>query len=223
MTDPAGRASLTDDALLPARWSALHHDIDLTRIPLLSGWLRVMWAGGRLLARAHVPPTVVTACGVASATAAVTLAGTSPGVAGIGVLGAAVCDGLDGAVAVVADRATRSGALADAVADRYCDVAFAVVVARCGAPRWMAATAASLAVGVDTLRRVRRVPAKVTVAERPTFTICALLACGSASVLRSRWPVRLCAAVWIGAGVVGVGQLLGTPRGSTPAGALATG
>lgn len=198
---------------LAGRWSALHHGIDPHGLPLLAGWLRIMWAGGRVLARAGVPPTAVTLAGVGCAAGGVALAGPRPVGAVAAVVGAAVCDGLDGATAVVADRATATGARADAVADRVCDAAFAAVLWRRGAPPAAALAAGALAWGVDTLRRVRQVPARVTVAERPTFTICAALACASAPLTRGRWPARLCAAVWIGAGVAGVGQLLGTPRG----------
>ncbi|GAB2480486.1 CDP-alcohol phosphatidyltransferase family protein [Jatrophihabitans fulvus] len=207
---------LTDRAELARRWSALHHGIDPHSVPLLGGWLRLMWSGGRVLARAGVPPTAVTLAGVTAAVSAVRLADARPVVAGLTVVGAALCDGLDGATAVVADRQTRSGKVADAVADRVCDGAFAAVLARRGAPVPVAATAAALAWGVDTLRRVRRVPATVTVAERPTFTICAALACVSAPVTRGRWPAGLSAAVWIGAGAAGVVQLLRTPAGPQP-------
>ena len=206
-TEPAG----DDRGELVARWSTLHHDIDPDRMPLLAGWLRLMWAGGRVLARAGVPPTAVTATGVGFATGSAVLAARHPVPAGLGVLAAAVCDGLDGATAVVGGRATRSGAVADAVADRVCDGAFALVLWRRGAAPQAAATAAGLAWGVDTLRRVRRVPARVTVAERPTFTVCAILACVSAPFTNGRWPGQLSAAVWIGAGAVGISQLLRTP------------
>ncbi|GGL94137.1 hypothetical protein GCM10011594_12520 [Nakamurella endophytica] len=191
----------------------MHHGIDPGRVPLLGRWLRGMWVGGRLLSRAGVPPTAVTGAGVGLAGAAVALAARHPVAAGAAVLGAALCDGLDGATAIVGGRATRSGAVADAVADRLSDGAFALVLWRRGAPGWSAATAVGAAWGVDTLRRIRRVPARITVAERPTFTICALLACGSALVSPNRWPARLCAAVWTGAGAVGVLQLLRTPPG----------
>ncbi|WP_375487532.1 CDP-alcohol phosphatidyltransferase family protein [uncultured Jatrophihabitans sp.] len=196
---------------LAARWSALHHQIDPAGVPVLKGWLRLMWAGGRVLARAGVPPTAVTCAGVALAGSSVALARTRPVLAGVAVVGAAVCDGLDGATAVVGDRATRSGRIADAVADRVCDGAFAAVLWRRGAPAWAAASAAGSAWGVDTLRRVRHVPSRITVAERPTFTVCAMLACESVVLTRRGWPARLSAAVWIGAGAVGVVQLLRTP------------
>src|SRR3954453_14322934 len=151
------------------RWSALHHGIDPARVPLLSRWLRLMWA-----AAAHlrgVPPTAVTALGVVLALDAVLLAPGRPGWAALAVVLAAVCDGLDGAIAVVADRATRAGAVADAVADRVADAAFAAVLWRCGVHWGLAALCALGAVGIDLLRRLRRVPARITVGERPTWTV----------------------------------------------------
>lgn len=197
--------------MLAERWSQLHHGIDPYSMPLLARWLRLMWRGGRLLDRFGVPPTAVTVTGVGVALGSVALAADRPLAAGAGVVGAALCDGLDGATAVVGQRVTRSGAVADAIADRICDGAFALVLWRRGAPASLAATAAGFAWGVDTLRRVRRIPARVTAAERPTFTVCAALACVSAPFTRGRWPAMLSAGVWIGAGAVGMGQLMSTP------------
>jgi archaetidylinositol phosphate synthase len=187
------------------RWSALHHGIDPARVPLLSAWLRLMWWLARRLRR--VPPTAVTVLGGALAVAAVPVAGAWPEAAGAVVLVAVLCDGLDGAVAVVADRASASGAVADAVADRVSDVAFAAVLWRCGVPWPVAALCGVVAVGVDLVRRVRRVPARITVGERPTWTICTLLACGSAAVTSAQWPVLVCAAAWLAAGVAALLQL----------------
>ena len=211
MTDDVPRAFR--DAGSPAeRWSALHHGIDPDGVPLLAGWLRGMWTLARPLAVAGVPPTAVTVTGVVLAGSAVLVAPRHPTLAACAVASAALCDGLDGAVAVVGGGATSSGRRADAVADRLCDVAFATVLGRLGAPRWTAASAAGLAVGVDSLRRIRRTPDRITVAERPTFTICTVLAGLSAS----RGPRRsatISAGVWVAAGAVGVVQLLRTPTG----------
>jgi CDP-diacylglycerol--glycerol-3-phosphate 3-phosphatidyltransferase len=123
------------------------------------------------------------------------------------VLAAAICDGLDGAVAVVGNRATRFGAVADAIADRVADAAFAAVLWRCGVPWSLALACGVLAVGVDLFRRVRRVPSRITVGERPTWTICASLACASSAVTSADWPVLVCAGVWLTAGVVAVAQI----------------
>jgi CDP-diacylglycerol--glycerol-3-phosphate 3-phosphatidyltransferase len=197
------------------RWSALHHGIDPARVPLLVPWLRLMWRLARPLAR--VPPTALTALGVLLALDAVLLARPLAWAAAAAVLLAALCDGLDGAVAVVADRATRSGALADAVADRIADLAFAAVLWRCGAPWPLAVACGVLAVGVDATRRVRRVPSRITVGERPTWTICAALACAASAVSDARWPVMACAAVWAAAGAAAVAQVLTGARGPSSA------
>ncbi|MBE7188107.1 CDP-alcohol phosphatidyltransferase family protein [Jatrophihabitans endophyticus] len=202
-------------AELERRWSALHHDIDPDAVPLLGPWLRLVWAGGWALDRAGVPPNAVTVAGVAAAAGAVALAGAHPAAAGAAVVAAALCDGLDGATAVVGDRATRSGAVLDAVADRLGDGAFAAVLWRRGAPPRLAAAAAGTAWAVDGLRRARRTPDRITAAERPTFTICALAACAAGSFTRRRWPATVSAAVWLGAGAVAFVQL-GSARPSDP-------
>lgn len=189
-----------------ARWSQLHHGIDVGDVPLLLPWLRGMWSVAARLRR--VPPTAITVTGLLLAASAVATASRLPWLALVLVLSATVCDGLDGAVAVVADRASVSGARADAVADRICDGLFAGVLWRCGAPWWLALLAGVLAVGVDGLRRLRRVPTRITVAERPTFTVCAALACGSSALTAQTWPVTVSATVWIVAAVVGLAQLM---------------
>ncbi len=139
---------------------------------------------------------------------AVLLAAAHPWAAAIAVVAAVVCDGLDGAAAVLADRATRGGAIADVVADRVADLAFAAVVWRCGAPWWAASACGAVAVAVDGVRRLRRIPARITVAERPTWTVCTVLACGAATVTSAQWPVLVCAGVWVAAGVVGLLQVV---------------
>lgn len=199
------------------RWSELHHGIDPAGVPLLAPWLRLMWATSRPLARLRVPPTAVTGSGVVLAGSAVGLASAHPAWAAVAVVVAAVCDGLDGAIAVVAGRATRAGAVADAVADRLADAAFAAVLWRCGVPLAWAALAAGLALAVDGLRRWRHVPTRITVGERPTWTICAVLACGAAAVTGTKWPVDLCAGVWIVAGAIAVVQVLRSDSTALPA------
>jgi phosphatidylglycerophosphate synthase len=190
------------------RWSALHHGIDPAGVPLLAPWLRAMWWLAAPLARRRVPPAFLTALGVLLALDAVLLAGSWPWAAGLAVVAAVVCDGLDGAVAVLADQATSRGALADATADRISDAAFAAVLWRCGVPAWAAVVAGVLAVTVDVARRLRHVPARLTAAERPTWTICTLLACASATASSQHWPVDVCVGMWIAAGVVGLVQVL---------------
>ena len=150
--------------------------------------------------------------GVVLAADAVLLARQVPLAAAGCVVFAVVCDGLDGAVAVVGRGATRPGAVADAVADRVSDVLFAVVLWRCGAPWWAALVVAVLAVGVDVLRRLRRVPTVITVGERPTWALCAAMACVSRAVTDAVWPVQTTAAI---AGALGVVALIHLVLAST--------
>lgn len=194
----------------PGRWSDLHHGIDPSRVPLLLPWLRLMWALARPLR--GVPPTAVTVLGVVLAADAAFLAAHHPAWAALAVVLAALCDGLDGAVAVVAGRATRLGAAADAVADRLTDLAFAAVLWRAGAPLGLAAVCGGLAVAVDLVRRWRRIPDRITVGERPSWTICAALAAISAAVSDATWPVVACAATWCGLGLLALAQAATGPR-----------
>jgi archaetidylinositol phosphate synthase len=197
------------------RWSALHHGIDPARVPFLLPWLRLMWWLAKPL-RA-VPPTAITAVGALLALDAVLLAGSTPAVAAAAVVLAAVCDGLDGAVAIVAGRPSAVGAAADAVADRLADAAFAAVLWRCGAPWGLAVACGLLAIGVDVLRRLRRTPDRITVGERPTWTVCAALAASAAAVSSADWPVLVCASVWAAAGVVALTQIARPFQDSRPA------
>jgi len=197
------------------RWSALHHGIDPGTVPLLLPWLRLMWRLAGPLRR--VPPTLITVFGGLLALDAVLLAGSLPALAAGAVVAATVCDGLDGAVAVVAGRASSRGALADAVADRVSDAAFSAVLWRCGVPAPLAVVCGALALGVDGLRRLRRVPARITVGERPTWTACAALAAGAAALTSAAWPALVCAGVWCAAGVVAVAQIALPFQRSRPA------
>jgi phosphatidylglycerophosphate synthase len=201
----AGRSGLSDAEW--AGWSTLHHGIDPGRVPLLASWLRLVWWVARPLR--FVPPLVFTALGALFAVDALLLASSQPWAALVLVLVATACDALDGAVAVIAHRASRRGAIADKVADRVADTAFAFVLWRCGAPLWLAVIAAVLSLLHEAVREIRggALRAKLTVAERPTRVVCAALACGSAAVSSASWPATVCAAVWIALAAIGLVQL----------------
>ncbi len=176
-----------------------------------------MWALARPLAAVGVPPTAITLLGVVLAVDAALFAQRLPLVALGLVLGSALCDGLDGAVAVVGERATRVGAAADACADRIADCAFAAVIWQCGAPWWLAAGAAGLSLTHELLRAAptgRRLRTVITVAERPTRVICTALACVCAAVSSATWPATVFACVWVGAGLIASGQFVAAVRSS---------
>jgi phosphatidylglycerophosphate synthase len=204
MGQPADHRS---DADLTEAWSLLHQG--LRPSPLVLRWLRPLWTLARPIAAAGVPPTAITVAGLALAVGAPLTAARMPLVAFVLIVLAALFDGLDGAVAVVARRASRSGAVADAVADRVADTAFALTIWRCGAPVWLALLAAGLSLAQELTRR--RV--MITIAERPTRVICAALACASAAAGDATWPPTVCAAVWVAATAIAFVQLGAAPGG----------
>ena len=195
-----GESSDQRDDLIEA-WSALHRG--LRPSPLVRRWLTLMWTLAGPLAAARVPPAAITAAGVLLALAAPLFAARLPLVALVLVLAAALCDGLDGAVALLQGRTTRAGAVADTIADRIADTAFALVIWQAGAPLWLALVAAALSVGLELARR----RPLITVAERPTRVICTALACVSAAISDAAWPPTVCAAVWVAATLVAFVQI----------------
>jgi len=192
-----------------AGWSALHHGLDPSAVRVLRPWLRLMWWLARPLVGLRVPPLAITLAGLVLAVDAALFAARLPWVAAMSIVLSVLCDGLDGAVAVLASRASAFGSVADKAADRVADCAFAVVLWRCGAPWWLALAAGALSLAHEGLRVVRggALLARLTVAERPSRAICAVLACGCAGVSTATWPPSVCAAVWVGLGVIGIGQL----------------
>jgi phosphatidylglycerophosphate synthase len=185
-------------------WSHLHDGYDVSRSRLVRGWLIFVQSLARPLVTREVPATALTVCGVAAAAGAVR--SPAPVAAGL-VLATALCDGLDGAVALgrrATGRSTaRHGTAIDHTADRVTDVLFAAALARAGAPGALAAAAAATTVGYETgrawMRRSGRVGPLVTVGERPVrvAVVCAGLvtapsvAAATLVVLTSAAAVRL--------------------------------
>lgn len=196
MGEPADQRSDLIEA-----WSGLHRGVRPS--PLVRRWLDLTWTLARPLAAARVPPAAITVAGVVLAVDATLLAARLPLAALALILAAVLCDGLDGAVALFRRRTTQAGAVADALADRVADTAFALTMWQVGAPLWLAVLAAALSAGLEFARR----RPLITVAERPTRVICAALACISAAVSDATWPPTVCAAVWVAATLVAFGQL----------------
>ncbi len=179
-------------------------------MPLLSGWLRAMWL---LAATARAAPRrrrlALTVLGALFASTRCCSRRRSRGWRSSLVLLSVLCDGLDGAVALLSRRVSVAGGYADKIADRVADAAFAAVLWRCGAPWGLALAAGALSLAHEAIRTVRggALLARLTVAERPTRTICAALACGSSAVSSATWPPTVCAAVWTGLALIGLAQL----------------
>jgi len=126
------------------RWRTLHGGYDPRSSRLVGPWLTVIYALARPFARIGVPPDVVTLLGLA-------VSGVVVGLCALGdrwvllaafVVGASgILDSLDGAVAVLTDRATRWGAVLDSLVDRVSDVLYLVALWQVGAPAWACVTA----------------------------------------------------------------------------------
>ena len=150
------------------QWSQLHDDYDVERSRLVRGWLQMVQSVAAPLARWRVPPNAVTATGVAAATGAVMTA--RPRSATL-VVATALCDGLDGAVAIQRGRSSRHGTAIDHAADRVTDVLFAAALWHAGAGPQGALAAAAMTIGYEGARSLARRSGRthdlVTVGERP--------------------------------------------------------
>ncbi len=208
-----------DDYL--ARWSALHGRYDPTSNALVRRWLGGVHAAGRPLAAAGIAPSAVTAAGVAAAVAAALVAGRGRwwalAAAALFVISASL-DGVDGAVAVLQDRTSRRGAIADFTADRCGELLFATALVATGAsvlPCVVAVTATYVHEYVRARARVAgsREIGVVTIAERPTRVLVTALFLSAYAVHDdTRW-VATGAWAWAVLSVAGLAQLaLKPPR-----------
>jgi len=176
------------------RWSAVHDGYDAAATRLLRGWLAIMYRLGRPLAAAGVQPNVLTFWTLWLGLVVVTLAdrggGLAVAAAGLLVL-SGVGDGLDGAVAVLTDRASAWGYVLDSVVDRINDVLYLIAAWVVGAPAWLA-VASGVTFGLLEYLRARAGNAGahhvdvITVGERPQRIICCAIAVGLAGIAPAR-------------------------------------
>ncbi len=199
-----------------AGWASLHGGYDPRSNALVRVWLTWTYALAKPLAATRVPPDLVTVLGLAVSGAAATLASGGEDwwllAAGLVVVAAGLVDNLDGAVAVLTDRATRWGAVLDSVVDRCSDLLFLSALWLAGAEPWVCVAAAALMLLQEYARARAGASGMsevgvVTVWERPTRVIVTAAFLGSAALLGDPWPT-LGAAAWLALGVVGLVQLL---------------
>lgn len=202
------------------RWSQLHGDYDLRRSRLVRGWLVVVYAVARLLARAGIGPGQVTLGGLGIGLSVPLVAlglGVAPRIAllcAVLTILSALTDSLDGAVAVLTGRTSRIGFVADSVADRVADLGYLAALWLAGAPGGLLAVGGALmflqeytrargaAAGMDEL-------GVVSIAERPTriiVTAAFLLAVGVYPGAAAWWA-GLGAATWVAVHAVGLVQV----------------
>lgn len=201
------------------RWSELHGGYDPRRAsPVVRGWLRFAYEISSRLARTSIGPGAVTTAGLALS-AAVPLAAWAGKtwllVSAVLVVLTAIADTVDGALAVVAGRATRLGQVYDSVADRLAEAAWLLGLFFAGAPAWLAALAGGIAWLHEYVRARATVAGMselgaVTVAERPTRVIVAavgLAAASAASAANAINAATIATAVWVTLGAIGLIQL----------------
>jgi phosphatidylglycerophosphate synthase len=228
MAAPGGAALPGRERYLAA-WSATHGGVDTATPGFVRGWLSVVYVVARPVARLAVPPTVVTALGVVVALAVVPMAlagGRWPLLVAAVVLLSGLLDGVDGAVALLTGRSTAWGAVVDALADRCSDLAYVVGLLALtgwgpGAPvQWLAVSCGALTLLHEYLRSRAAVAGLddvgvVTVAERPTRVVIALMCFLAAGIYPSAAALwgQVALSAWAGSGLVGLLQLWLVVRG----------
>lgn len=210
-----------------ARWAELHGGYDpRTGSAWLRGWLTLVHAVARPLARRGVSPDAVTYGSlVVSALAAglAALGGRWLLLATLVLVVSGLLDNLDGAVAVLTGRTTRWGYVLDSVVDRLSDLLYLVALVAVGAPVELAALCGAL-VFLMEYSRARAGNAggdevgAVTIAERPTRVIVVAAALLAAGVLPGSADdlATVGVAVLTALTAVGLVQLLPALRRSLP-------
>jgi CDP-diacylglycerol--glycerol-3-phosphate 3-phosphatidyltransferase len=211
-------AALPDlDAYL-ARWASLHGGYDPRGSRLVGWWLRAAYECARPLARARVSPATVTLTGAVVAIGAALAARAGwLWVALALVLVSSLADNLDGAVAVITDRASSFGAVLDSACDRVADLAYVSVLYWAGASAWVCVTGAAVMFLHEYVRaRATAVGMTdigiITVWERPSrVAVTAMFLLGAALWSRSpavshRWA-EAGGWVWVLVGIAGLVQL----------------
>ncbi|HEY0486184.1 MAG TPA: CDP-alcohol phosphatidyltransferase family protein [Mycobacteriales bacterium] len=193
------------------RWSGAHGGYDPRGSVWARGWLGLTHRAALPLARRGIAPHAVTAAGLAVAALVPVAAWAGAPWAGAAlVVLAGLLDSVDGAVALLTGRATRSGYVLDSVADRLGEALLATALWVLGAPGWLCVLAAATA-WLHEYVRARAVGAGltgigvVTVGERPARLAVAATGLLAAAVLPSAAAVT--AAVWAVLGTVGLAQL----------------
>jgi CDP-diacylglycerol--glycerol-3-phosphate 3-phosphatidyltransferase len=177
------------------RWSELHGD--LTPSPLVRRWLGLVLRLARPVARTGVHPDVLTGLALLVAASVLVL---PPWAAALAIAASALLDALDGAVAVLQDRASRWGYLLDSLVDRLCDGLFLAALVLAGAPAGPAVACGALVMLLE-YARARSGNAggdevgALTVGERPVRVVLPVLGLLTGLVTPALWVLTATTAV----------------------------
>ena len=215
----ARRPALPDRGEYFTRWTRLHGGYDPRGNWIVAFWLSLTYVVARPLAFVGLTPDVVTVAtallGSAVIVATAAVGGHLVLLTSLLVVLSALADNLDGALAVLLDRATSWGYVLDSVCDRVVDAAFLVALWLVGAPGWLVALGGAV-MGLLEYARARAVGAGmpdigvVTVGERPTrviVTAAFLLGAGLYVSSAATWA-EVGATAWLAVHTVALVQLL---------------
>lgn len=177
------------------RWAELHGGLEPS--PVVRRWLALVLRLARPVARTGIHPDALT--GLALVVAATVLV-LPPWAAAGAILVSALLDALDGAVAVLQDRATRWGYLLDSLVDRLCDGLFLAALVVAGAPPEPAVACGAMVLLLE-YARARSGNAggdevgTLTVGERPTRVVLPVLGLLSGLETQALWVLTATTAV----------------------------
>lgn len=211
------RSDIPDRDAYFQRWSDLHLGYDPRRAFWPRNWLTLTYYCARPLARIGVGPNLITITGGLVSGLIPLLVWRGGGwvwLAVAAVVGSGLLDNIDGAVAVLTDRATAFGYVLDSVVDRISDGCYLLALWLLGAPAWLCVLGGAVTMLQEYVRaRAGNAGlgelAVVTVAERPTRVIITAMCLAAALAVPAHVELvgTLAAAVWLGLGTVGLGQL----------------
>ena len=218
-------ARTPDRAEFARRWSQAHGGAE-PRARFVRPYLAVVHGTARPLARAGVPPDVLTLGGLVLAVcvlAPAAVGGAWALLVPVLVVVSALLDGLDGAVAVLTGRPSAWGGVLDGVGDRVADAAYAAALWLLGAPGVLAVLAGATG-WLHEYLRARATAAGmrgvgvVSVGERPTRVVVVALfalAAGLYPQVSPQWATAGAGAL-LTLGLAGLAQLLPVVRRSLP-------
>ncbi len=161
-------------------WSKLHGGAKVAGVVKI--WLRSSFVLSKPFVRIKISPNWISLIGVVASIFTYTEARKDYCLALLAL--ALICDGIDGTIAILTEKATKRGAMVDAISDRVSEAFWAFAFYRLGAPAWLVGTAWVIAFTQEYCRaRIAglgdyRIDI-VTIAERPvraSFLALAILA-----------------------------------------------
>ncbi len=115
------------------RWSELHGGVEIQGV--IKGWLTISFAIARVLNFFRITPNIVTTVGLLASVLIYFTSYTSQLIALV--IFSLICDGVDGSLAIYADRTSKFGELYDSIADRLSEAFWLMGATFVGVPvRW---------------------------------------------------------------------------------------